>query len=85
MEYAIPTKFIVKPYGTILTVMGDTTTDYAGNEVVEYKKYIQVGLDSIQWLELGEFLVLALDKKLNSEPFKHELLALYKTHVCDAK
>jgi flagellar basal body rod protein FlgG len=80
MEYAIPTKFTIRPYGTILTVQGDTVTDYAGNEIVEYTKYIQTSKDeTMRWVELGEFLAMALEKKLLDHKFLNEVLSLYNT------
>ena len=83
MEYAVPTKFTIRPYGTILTVQGDTHTDYAGNEVVEYRKFIQTSETSVtdtsvmDWVELGDFLAIALEQKLLDPHFLEETLKLY--------
>lgn len=78
MEYAIPTKFTIRPYGTIYTVQGDTITDYAGKEIVEYRKFIQTSkTKEMCWVELGDFLALALEQKLLDSNFLNETLALY--------
>ncbi len=72
--YNPPSKFFIKPFGTVVRLMGDTI-----GEEIQYSMYIQTSRHAtlMRWVEWGEFLAEALKNKSLDQHFIKETLELY--------
>lgn len=72
--YNPPSKFFIKPFATVVRVMGDTI-----GEEIKYSLYIQTSRHAtlMRWVEWGEFLAEALGPKATDSRFVKETLELY--------
>ena len=74
--YNPPSKFFIKPFATVVRVMGDTI-----GEEIEYSLYIQTSRHAtiMRWVEWGEFLAEALGPKSTDARFIKEIMESYIT------
>ena len=77
IKYSVPNKLVKAPFASIIKKINDTT-----GEIINYDLYIQISSDeeNPEWLEVGKFLLLALEDKLHNPDYLNEMLRLFNEY-----